>query len=171
MNLAFVSAVMTPNLKIKEIIVGTRQSIPIPNQNIRRCPRGPGANPYNVAQHINGNYYLVNMRSILRIPQISTPYATNGIDGHGVREMCLKEWKMGTMVERYFLNTCPQKRTTYVLRLPLSLRHGYLTRAVSGAHAWAGWLGHRCFSAGHAAVGAMPDWVCKQVHVLGGWGG
>ena len=33
---------------------------------------------------------------------------------------------------RYFLNTCLQKCTAYVLRLPLSLRSGYLTPAVSG---------------------------------------
>ena len=41
------------------------------------------------------------MRSILRIPQVSTPYATNGTDGHVVREMCHKEQKMGTMVEKF----------------------------------------------------------------------
>ena len=34
MKPAFISAVMAPNLKIKEITWGTRQSIPIPNQNI-----------------------------------------------------------------------------------------------------------------------------------------
>ena len=53
-----------------------------------------------LSQHINGNNYLVNMQRILRIPRVSTPYATNGTDGHGVREMCHTEWKMGTMVER-----------------------------------------------------------------------
>ena len=55
MNPAFISAVMAPNLKIKEITTGTRPSIPIPNQNIGRCPQGQGANRYNVAQHINSN--------------------------------------------------------------------------------------------------------------------
>ena len=100
MNSAFISAVMAPNLKIKEIATGTRRSIPIPNQNIGRCPWDQRANPYNVAQHINGNGCLVNMRRILKIPQINIPYATNGTDGHGVCEMCHKEGKMGTMVER-----------------------------------------------------------------------
>ena len=31
---------------------------------------------------------------------MSTPYATNGTDGPRVYEMCHKERKMGTMVER-----------------------------------------------------------------------
>ena len=52
MNLAFINTVMAPNLKMKEIIVGTRRSIPISNQNIRICPGDQGASPYNVAQHI-----------------------------------------------------------------------------------------------------------------------
>ena len=30
---------LPPNLKIKEITAGTRQSIPISNQDIRRCPK------------------------------------------------------------------------------------------------------------------------------------
>ena len=72
-----------------------RRPIPIPNQNIGRCPRGQGANPYNVTQHINSNGYLVSMQHILKIPQVSTPYATNGTNGYGVCEMC--QWKMGTM--------------------------------------------------------------------------
>ena len=46
MNSAFISAVMAPNLKIKEITVGTRQSIPIPNLTIHTCPGSQGANPY-----------------------------------------------------------------------------------------------------------------------------
>ena len=54
---------------------------------------------YQLSRHVNGNSYLVSMRRILRIPQV-TPYATNGTDGYGVREMCHKERKMGTMVER-----------------------------------------------------------------------
>ena len=49
MNPAFVSTIMAPNFEIKEITSGTRRSIPIPNQNICRCPAGQGANPYNVA--------------------------------------------------------------------------------------------------------------------------
>ena len=40
------------------------------------------------------------MLHILRIPQVGTPYPANGTDGHRVCEMCHKEWKMGTMVER-----------------------------------------------------------------------
>ena len=35
MNLAFISNIMAPNFKIKEITSGTRRSIPIPSQNIR----------------------------------------------------------------------------------------------------------------------------------------
>ena len=35
-----------------------------------------------------------------RISRVSTLYATNGTDGHGVHEMCHKERKMGTMGER-----------------------------------------------------------------------
>ena len=61
MNPAFISAIMAPNPKIKEITGGTSWSIPIPNQNIRRCPGVQGANPYNVAQHVNDNSCLVNM--------------------------------------------------------------------------------------------------------------
>ena len=34
MNLAFISTIMAPNFKIKEITSGTRRSISIPNQNI-----------------------------------------------------------------------------------------------------------------------------------------
>ena len=34
MNLAFISTIMAPNFKIKEITSGTRRYIPIPNQNI-----------------------------------------------------------------------------------------------------------------------------------------
>ena len=34
MNLAFVSTIMAPNFEIKEITLGTRRSIPIPNQNM-----------------------------------------------------------------------------------------------------------------------------------------
>ena len=45
MNPAFISTGMAPHLKIKEITAGTRRSIPMPNQNIQRCPGGQGANP------------------------------------------------------------------------------------------------------------------------------
>ena len=70
MNPAFISTIMAPNFKIKEITSGTRRSIPIPNQNICRCPGGQGANPYHVAQHINGNSHLVNMHAwIQRLPR------------------------------------------------------------------------------------------------------
>ena len=34
MNLAFISTIMAPNFEIKEITLGTRRSMPIPNQNI-----------------------------------------------------------------------------------------------------------------------------------------
>ena len=34
MNPAFIGTLMAPNFKIKEITLGTRRSIPIPNQNI-----------------------------------------------------------------------------------------------------------------------------------------
>ena len=34
MNPAFISTIMAPNFEIKEINLGTRRSIPIPNQNI-----------------------------------------------------------------------------------------------------------------------------------------
>ena len=68
MNPAFISTIMAPNFEIKEITLGARRSIPILNQNISSCPGGQGANPYNVAQHINGNSHLVNMRRILRTP-------------------------------------------------------------------------------------------------------
>ena len=58
--------------------------------------RVPGALlVYYVSRHINGN----NMRRILRIPQLSTPYATNGTDGHGVREMCHKEREMVAKIQ------------------------------------------------------------------------
>ena len=100
MNPACINTIMAPNFEIKESTSGTRRSIHIPNQNIRRCPGGQGANPYNVAQNMNSNSNLVNMRCIHRIPQVSTPYPANGTDGHGVYEMRHKEWKMGTMVER-----------------------------------------------------------------------
>ena len=61
---------------------------------------GAGVLLYELSRHINGTNRLANMRHILRIPQVSTPYATDGTDGHGVREMCHKEREMGTMVER-----------------------------------------------------------------------
>ena len=99
MNPAFISTNMAPNFEIKEITSGTRRSIPIPNQHISRCPGGQGADPYNIARHINGNTHLVNVRRILTIPQVGTPYPV-GTDGHGVCEMRHKEWKMGTTVER-----------------------------------------------------------------------
>ena len=99
MNPAFISAVISPNLKTKQITTGMRQSIPIPNQNIRRCPGLQRANPYTV-----GNSHLANMGHKLRIPQIGTPYATNGTDGHGVREMCHKQRRMGAMVEGFNLS-------------------------------------------------------------------
>ena len=34
MNLAYISTIMAPNFKNKEITSGKRRSIPIPNQNI-----------------------------------------------------------------------------------------------------------------------------------------
>ena len=49
---------------------------------------------------------------------------------------------------RNFINTCPQKRTVYVLRLPLSLSSGCLTPAISGAHMWEEWLHHPCLLGG-----------------------
>ena len=99
MNPAFISTIMAPNFEIKEITSCTRRSIPIPNQNICSCPTGQGANQYIVAQHIKGNSHHLNMRRILRIPEVSTPCSANGTAGHAVCEMCHKEWKMGTMVE------------------------------------------------------------------------
>ena len=37
-NPAFIGVIMAPNLKIKEITASMRRPMPIPNQNIRRCP-------------------------------------------------------------------------------------------------------------------------------------
>ena len=91
---------MAPNLKIKEITMGMKQSVPIPNQNIGKCPEGQRANSCNDARHINGNSYLVNLRRILKIPRVSTPYATNGTQWHGVREMCYTQRKIETMVKK-----------------------------------------------------------------------
>ena len=76
---------MAPIFSSKEITSGTRWSIPIPNQNINRCPGGQGANPYNVAQHVNGSY-LVNMQHILRIPQVNTSESI--FPTQGVTEIC-----------------------------------------------------------------------------------
>ena len=90
MNPAFISTNMAPNFEIKESTSGTRRSIPIPNQHINGCPGAQGADPYNVAQHINGNTHLVNVRRILTIPQVGTSYP-DGTDGHGVCEMLHKE--------------------------------------------------------------------------------
>ena len=68
MNPAFTSTSMAPNFKIEEITSGTRRTIPIPNENISGCPGSQGANPYNVAQHVNDNGDLENMRCTLGIP-------------------------------------------------------------------------------------------------------
>ena len=67
-------------------------------------------------------------------------------DGHASKCKTEKKCnKMGTVwYRRYFLNTCLQKRTAYVLRLPLSLSSVCLTPTVSGAHMWAEWLHHPC---------------------------
>ena len=71
-------------------------------------------------------------------PQVSNPYATNGTDVHGVREMCHKEWKMGTKVKRIqpvspanflynmvkiFANTPNNALTPSRLRTPFGARH------------------------------------------------
>ena len=50
--------------------------------------RAQGANPYNVAQHINGNSHLVNMQRILRIPQVSkiVPVSSIVLEGWGPKK-------------------------------------------------------------------------------------
>ena len=54
MNPALISTIMAPNFEIKEITSGMRS--PYPSQMKQLLMSwGQGANPYNVAQHINGN--------------------------------------------------------------------------------------------------------------------
>ena len=113
MNPAFISAVMAPNLKIKEIATGTRRSTPIPNQNIGRCSGGQRANPYNVAQHINGNSHLVNMRRILRIPQISTHMPPMELMGMESVKCVIKngkwgQWLKGSLHKRSTRKNCTE---------------------------------------------------------------
>ena len=104
MTPAFISTIMAPNFKIEEITSGTRRTIPIPNENITGCPGGQGANPNNVAQHINGNGDLENMRCILRIPKVNTPHPTIGSDGHGVCDIVMKKGRWGQWLKGFNLS-------------------------------------------------------------------
>ena len=70
----------------------------IPNENIRRCPRGQRANPNNVAKNINGNLYFFYATGIFRIEEDITKNASYTTDGHAVHIMCQKIGKVWDMV-------------------------------------------------------------------------
>ena len=52
MDPAFISTIMAPNFEIKEIISGTRRSIPIPNQHAKHSQPGVKHIVPNVQVHI-----------------------------------------------------------------------------------------------------------------------
>ena len=74
----------------------------IPNENIRRCLRGQGTNPNNVAKTINGNGYFIYgyfiyTSGIFWIEEDITKDASYTSDGHAVHRMCdniRKVWDM-----------------------------------------------------------------------------
>ena len=70
----------------------------IPNENIRRCPRGQRTNPTNVAMTINGNRYFIHTTGILRFEEDITKDASYTSDGHAVHIMCDKIGKVWDMV-------------------------------------------------------------------------
>ena len=56
----------------------------IPNENIRRCPRGQRTNPNDVAQAVNGNRNFVYAPGVFRIKQDITKDASDGRNGHAI---------------------------------------------------------------------------------------
>ena len=56
----------------------------IPNENIRRCPRGQRTNPNDVAQAVNGNRNFVYAPGVFRIKQDIAKDASYGCNGHAI---------------------------------------------------------------------------------------
>ena len=70
----------------------------IPNENIRRCPRGQRTNPNDVAQAVNGNRNFVYAPGVFRIKQDITKDASYGRDGHAIHVVCHEIWKVWDVV-------------------------------------------------------------------------
>ena len=70
----------------------------IPNENIRRCPRGQRTNPHDVAQAVNGNRNFVYAPGVFRIKQDITKDACYGRNGHAIHVVCHEIWKVWDVV-------------------------------------------------------------------------
>ena len=119
----------------------------IPNENIRRCPRGQRTNPNDVAQAVNGNRNFVYAPGVFRIKQDiakDTSYGCNGHAIHVVRHEIPKVWDVFPLRRKCYItpafsgvpnkggqnqNSKPPLRVTMMpLGAPSISKHGSLVR-------------------------------------------
>ena len=93
--------------------------------------RGQGANPYNVAQHINGNCDLENMRCILGIPKSNTPHPTNEAMGMESVKWVMKNGKCGQCLKGFNLSA---HRISWTTSLRYSQTRATLCRQAPSEH-------------------------------------
>ena len=88
MEAPLVCTIHGANLIIHIMSLYPSGSLAIPNENIRRCPRGQRTNPNDVAKTINGNCYFIYTTGIFWIEEDITEGASYTSDGHVVHIMC-----------------------------------------------------------------------------------
>ena len=98
MEAPLVCTIHGANLIINIMPLAPFRPFAIPNENIRRCPRGQRTNPNDVAQAVNGNRNFVYAPGVFRIKQDITKDASYGRNGHAIHVVCHEIWKVWDVV-------------------------------------------------------------------------
>ena len=98
MGAPLVRTIHGANLIIHTMSLHPFGPLAIPNQNIRRCPRGQRTNPNDVAQAVNGNRNFVYAQGVFRIKQDIAKHASYGCNGHAIHVVCHEIWKVWDVV-------------------------------------------------------------------------
>ena len=98
MEATLVCTIHGANLIINTMPLAPFRPFMIPNENIRRCPRGQRTNPNDVAQAVNGNRNFVYAPGVFRTKQDITKDASDGRNGHAIHVVCHEIWKVWDVV-------------------------------------------------------------------------
>ena len=128
MEAPLVCTIHGANLIIHIMPLAPFRPFAIPNENIRRCPRGQRTNPNDVTKTINGNRNFTYAPGVFRIKEDITKDASYGSDGHVVhvmRDKIRKVWDVVPLRQSFcpsdFGDNTIQVRTNTMHTCPPSL--------------------------------------------------
>ena len=98
MEAPLVGTIHGANLIIHIMSLHPFEPLEIPNENIRRCPRGQRTNPNDVAQAVNGNRNFVYAPGVFRIKQNIAKDASYGCNGHAIQVVQHEIWKVWDVI-------------------------------------------------------------------------